>query len=225
MPTILEWFDVTQWWADNHWMLQRLGCALVISMAIGLEREVRDKPAGLRTMILICLGACVFAMVSESVHQGRADATRIAAQVVSGVGFLGAGAILRGQTGIYGLTTAASIWGIAAVGVACGFGLFDLAILTGAMALLVLGLFQYVTAYIDARRSVERYRIATLNPEIRFKALDPLFDEARLKIVHRDCYQEGDEFIYVIRAMGHVSRHTRLREVLMHTSGLTLRRS
>ena len=101
---------------------QRVAMAMVIGVLVGLEREVRDKPAGLRTIVLISVGACVFALVSEKMGGPGTDRTRIAAQIVTGVGFLGAGAILREARAVYGLTTAATIWMAAALGMACGFG-------------------------------------------------------------------------------------------------------
>ena len=96
---------------------------------IGLERQLHDKPAGLRTNILICLGAAVFTLVSKlmAAEDGQST-TRIAAQVVTGIGFLGAGAIIREPKGIHGLTTAATIWLVASIGVACGAGLYELAV-------------------------------------------------------------------------------------------------
>lgn len=89
---------------------------------VGAERERAEKPAGLRTLLLICLGSTVFTLMSMDGALGAGDRTRIAAQIVTGVGFLGAGAILRERGGIVGLTTAASIWMVAAVGIVVGAG-------------------------------------------------------------------------------------------------------
>jgi len=96
---------------------------------IGLERQIDGKPAGVRTNILICLGATVFTLVSKLMAVGDGESTtRIAAQVVTGIGFLGAGAIIREPKGVHGLTTAATIWLVASIGVACGAGLYALAV-------------------------------------------------------------------------------------------------
>src|SRR5262245_51128737 len=108
--------EVQQWIGEHGWALQRLTAAGLIGMVVGLERELRDKPAGIRTMILISVGSCLFAMISQRMGAANADPTRIAAQIVTGVGFLGAGAILRDARTIFGLTTAATIWMLAAVG-------------------------------------------------------------------------------------------------------------
>ena len=114
-------------------LLLRIVLSIIIGFAIGLERELHEKPAGLRTMILICAGACLFTIISVLMVGQNVDNTRIAAQIITGVGFLGAGTVLRDKKGgVKGLTTAASIWMSSALGMSCGFGLFSLA-LTGAL--------------------------------------------------------------------------------------------
>ena len=118
--------------------------AVIFGGAVGLEREISGKAAGLRTNVLICLGAAAFTIISRQMAAGAADSlTRIAAQVVTGVGFLGAGAIIVDRGGIYGLTTAATIWLVASIGMACGAHLYALAALVTFIALgVLLGLAQ-----------------------------------------------------------------------------------
>lgn len=111
--------------------------ALLFGAALGLERELSGKAAGLRTNVLICLGAAVFTIISRRMGEGD-SVTRIAAQVVSGIGFLGAGAIIQDRAGVKGLTTAATIWLVASVGVACGAGYYGLAFITAFAAVIVL---------------------------------------------------------------------------------------
>jgi len=115
---------------------------------IGIEREFRRKAAGLRTNVLICVGAAVFTIISRKMGgAGEQSVTRIAAQIVTGVGFLGAGAIVRDRAGVLGLTTAATIWLVASIGMACGAGFFKLASATTVLAILVLiGLSKIETA-------------------------------------------------------------------------------
>jgi len=113
--------------------------AVIFGGAIGLEREIRGKAAGLRTNVLICLGAAVFTIISRQMGAGQEGAmTRIAAGVVTGVGFLGAGAIIRERTGVHGLTTAATIWLVASIGMACGAGFYTLAVISTVIAVVVL---------------------------------------------------------------------------------------
>ena len=96
--------------------------AVLCGAIVGTERERQDKPAGLRTLILICLGSTVFTMVSYAFTSTTGDSGRVAAQIVTGVGFLGAGAILHSRTTVSGMTTAAAIWMMAAIGITVGVG-------------------------------------------------------------------------------------------------------
>ena len=144
-------------------LLARLVLAVVLGGLIGLEREWAGKHAGLRTNILICLGSALFTEISVSTAflanaaneaQGipfRADPARIAANVVTGVGFLGGGAILRGGGSITGLTTAATIWVVAAVGMAAGAGAYITSIGTTALVLFILFPLRRIERYIARR--------------------------------------------------------------------------
>jgi putative Mg2+ transporter-C (MgtC) family protein len=127
-------------------VLLRLFVAASLGGAIGLERELRERQAGLRTHLVVCVGAALFTLVSaygfeDIVSAGRvvADPTRIAAQIVSGIGFLGAGAIIRQGLSVRGLTTAATLWLVAAIGMASGAGYWDGALIATAGALITLG--------------------------------------------------------------------------------------
>ena len=100
----------------------RLLLAALLSTVIGLERERRDSPAGLRTHMMVGLGACLFTLLSVYAFPGSEDRARVAAQIVTGIGCLGAGTIIQGKRNVHQLTTAASIWATAAVGMAVGTG-------------------------------------------------------------------------------------------------------
>lgn len=123
-------------WKTEAMMAAQAILAAFLGGLIGWEREQHGREAGIRTYAAVCLGACVFGLVSSHVP-GLGDETRIAAQAVSGVGFLGAGVILRDQGRVTGLTTAGTLWATAAVGLAIAFSMFVLGILT---ALLIFGL-------------------------------------------------------------------------------------
>jgi putative Mg2+ transporter-C (MgtC) family protein len=112
--------------------------AVCCGTAIGFERQLKHKPAGLRTNVLICLGAAVFTIISARMAGDKDAITRIAAQIVTGVGFLGAGAVIQDRGGIFGLTTAATIWLVASIGMACGAKLYALAIISTLIAIIVL---------------------------------------------------------------------------------------
>ena len=131
-------------------LLERLLLAAALGGALGLERELRQKSAGLRTNILIAMGSAIFTLMSIDVSKGAGgDSTRIASGIVTGIGFIGAGAIMRTGAGVKGLTTAAMIWVNAAIGVAVGGGEYHLAIIATAVALAVLVLLGPVERAID----------------------------------------------------------------------------
>jgi putative Mg2+ transporter-C (MgtC) family protein len=143
-------------------VLLRLFVAAALGGAIGVERELRERQAGLRTHLVVSVGAALFTLVSaygfqDVLSQGRvvADPTRIAAQIVSGIGFLGAGAIIRQGLSVRGLTTAASLWLVAAIGMASGAGFWAGAVLATAGALLTLGPLR-----VGAFRLLRRFRPA-----------------------------------------------------------------
>lgn len=107
----------------------RLACAMLVGLIIGTEREYTNRPAGMRTHVLVALGACVVAITGELLYHGySADPGRLAAQVITGVGFLGAGTILREGLHVKGLTTAASVWTVACLGIAAGYGYYAIAL-------------------------------------------------------------------------------------------------
>jgi putative Mg2+ transporter-C (MgtC) family protein len=121
-------------------VLARLAAGAGLGAAVGIEREVRDREAGIRTHLLVALGATLFTLVSAYGFGefGTTDPTRIAAQIVTGIGFLGAGAIIREGLSVRGLTTAGSLWVVAGVGMACGAGYYWPAIVAAALTILAL---------------------------------------------------------------------------------------
>ncbi|MHB8642086.1 MAG: MgtC/SapB family protein [Gaiellaceae bacterium] len=131
-------------WDGN---LERLAIAAALGGAIGFERELREREAGLRTHLIVCVGAALFTIVSAYGFEGflssgqpvvRADPTRIAAQIVTGIGFLGAGAIIRQGLTVRGLTTAATLWVAAAIGIAAGAGYYAGAVVATGITLFAL---------------------------------------------------------------------------------------
>jgi putative Mg2+ transporter-C (MgtC) family protein len=140
----------------------RLVVAAALGAAVGLERELREREAGLRTHMLVSLGSALFTLASaygfnEFLVNGgavvRADPTRIAAQIVTGIGFIGAGAIIRQGGSVRGVTTAATLWVVAAIGLATGAGYWEAAILTTGLVVLALGPLRLI-----AYRLLERFR-------------------------------------------------------------------
>ena len=129
----------------------RLILAAGLGAAIGLEREYRQKPAGLRTNILIAVGAALFTIISLTLTGGADDRSRVAGQIVTGIGFLGGGAIMRYRDTVHGMTTAATIWVNAAIGAAAGAGQYALAAFTAALTLVVLVVLPPIETYFERR--------------------------------------------------------------------------
>lgn len=139
MEALTDIFDLS--------IMIRIFSAMLLGFAVGLEREMTNKYAGLRTNILVCLGACVFTLISiygfpmvsvTGEEFGTRDTARVAAQVVTGIGFIGGGTVLRHGATVFGLTTAATLWMSASIGMACGAGMYGVAILSTVVAILVL---------------------------------------------------------------------------------------
>jgi putative Mg2+ transporter-C (MgtC) family protein len=130
----------------------RLVVGLLLGAAIGFERELHRQPAGFRTHALVALGSALFTIISAYGFVGSTvDPTRIAAQIVSGIGFIGAGTILQHRGNIRGLTTAASLWAVAAIGMAAGAGLLAMAVIGAVLILGVLSLLENVEDFMHRR--------------------------------------------------------------------------
>ena len=150
----------------NEWlMLLRVVLAVVAGTAIGMERTLRYKDAGIRTHALICGGAALFVLVSQYGFGGDYDASRVASTIVSGIGFLGAGMILHKRVHIHGLTTAAGMWATAAIGMAMGTGMYFLAI-GSTILLIIVQLILIIEGRIFRTRNWRAYKVVyVLTPE------------------------------------------------------------
>ncbi len=153
-------------------MILRVALAAVLGAALGVEREVQHKTAGLRTHTLVAAGAALFSVAGASAAVDGADPTRIAAQVVTGIGFIGAGGMIRTGFTMTGITTAATLWFAAAVGVATGFGLYAVAATALVIALVAMVGFAPVRGYI------RRGKVQPLEIEyhVGHGTLTPLFE-------------------------------------------------
>jgi putative Mg2+ transporter-C (MgtC) family protein len=153
--------------SPDHVIL-RLLLAAGLGAAIGIEREYRRKPAGLRTNILIAVGSALFTILSVDIARGSGSPDRIAAQIVTGVGFLGGGAILRSGQSVHGMTTAATIWVNAAVGMAAGAGEPALAASATLLTLVVLAVLPPVEGYFERRTGAPNCHVPEPSePELR----------------------------------------------------------
>jgi len=145
-------------------LLLQLVLSVLLGGAIGLERELRGKPAGLRTNVLICVAATLFTELSIHSALGRGDPGRVAAQVLTGVGFIGAGTILHMRGAVTGLTSAATIWVVTAVGMAVGASAYAEAVGGTALVMLVLGGLRWVEGAV-ARQTTTSHLLIHTRPE------------------------------------------------------------
>jgi len=195
----------------------KLGIAVLMGGAIGLERQIAGKPAGLRTNILICLGSTLLMDLSIRIAgaDGRVgDPARLAAQVVVGIGFLGAGTIMQSKGTISGLTSAATIWVVAAIGLTIGAGHFVEGLGAGAMVLIVL----QVLGNLEHRLvRTQRTVPATLRAAVRadFAPLEQLLHESGLKVVDRTTYDHPRDRVFELRLRGPAPQFEVARELLL----------
>lgn len=191
--------------------LNKLFLAVLLGGLIGFEREIHAKAAGLRTITLITLGAALFTMLST-----RYVDDRVVANIVTGVGFLGAGAILFSEGKVKGLTTASSIWVAAALGMAIGLGEFSLAIFSAGLVLLVLWLFTRLDRLVDVLgRDLRTYEIFTREKPGKLEAIEAAFGKFHLKIIRsrrkKSPGQVGGEW----EVRGALKNHSQMMEMLL----------
>jgi putative Mg2+ transporter-C (MgtC) family protein len=179
----------------NSIIVLKLVLAMLCGGAIGFERELNRKPAGLRTNVLICFGAALYMIVSRHISGGAAftDPARLAAQVVAGIGFLGAGVILQARGSVTGLTTAATIFVVGAVGIAIGEGLFALAIFSTLSIILVLVLLRKAERVAIRKARLFHYHLKTSDPAEFLEALLDLLEKEGLRLEDFDVKELSDQ--------------------------------
>lgn len=185
----------------------RLLCAMVVGTLIGLEREYTHRPAGLRTHILVALGACVVSILGEMLflHYSALGATpdpaRLSAQVITGVGFLGAGTIMKEGVSVKGLTTAASVWAVACLGIAAGFGYYALAIVGMLFTLATLTIFEALQRRFVHKRSAEdHYLVIAQDVEAALERINAAAASPKINIFDLNAQKQGDAYRITFRA-------------------------
>ncbi|MDQ0595278.1 putative Mg2+ transporter-C (MgtC) family protein [Chryseobacterium ginsenosidimutans] len=178
----------------DHYIIQNelllIFISVILGIMIGTEREYRNKSAGLRTFILVCFGSCLFTILSIKI--GVANPDRLAANIITGIGFLGAGVIFKGDNKIDGITTATTIWATASIGMAVGSGYFYIALLGTVLVLLILSSLTYFERFIDRKHKIREYKIAVTNYH-DIKHCEELFIKSHLKfILSKQQYTQGN---------------------------------
>ncbi len=192
----------------------KLLLAMALGGIIGIERELRSKSAGFRTLILICLGATMFTIYSQFLGKGN-NADRIASNVVVGIGFIGAGVIFKGDRGVNGITTAASIWLTAAVGVGVGCGYYFVAVLGCVLVLTTLFLFSILDGYLDRLNQIREYNIEYAYEANNQHKYEKLFSKYGLSVKARSQKKQGNMIRGSWIVMGKESRHHHFIEVIL----------
>ena len=185
----------------------RLFCAMIVGTLIGLEREYTHRPAGLRTHILVALGACVVSVLGEMLFLQYAqmgatpDPARLSAQVITGVGFLGAGTIMKEGVNVKGLTTAASVWAVACLGIAAGFGFYAVALAGMLFTLVTLTLFEALQRKLMHNHSVEdRFLIYATDLAAALKVINTTAASPKITILDLDAVRQGEGYRITFRA-------------------------
>ncbi len=192
----------------------RVGLAILVGGLIGVEREYREKTAGFRTITLITLGAAMFTIFSLKIGD-PSNPDRIAANIVTGIGFLGAGAILHGEHGVSGITTAATIWLAAALGMGIGAGYYLITLISAPVILVVLWLFVRIEDWIGRHRSEREYEVVVSANSAKLDEIDALFAQSGLRLKNHHCLKLRDGFSCHWMASGSPEKHGQLVEKLL----------
>lgn len=185
----------------------RLLCAMIVGMVIGTEREYTNRPAGMRTHILVALGACAVMLTGQTIfvqysaYGATPDPSRLSAQVITGVGFLGAGTILREGTNVKGLTTAASLWAVACLGIASGAGYYAIALAGMVFIFITLTFFEALQdKLVGPDASLHRYDLEVKDISEGLAAINTHALRQRAAIRDMLTRQEGDRWHITFRA-------------------------
>ena len=192
--------------------------AVAIGAIIGAEREYHSKSAGLRTMIMVSLSSCLFTIISLKI--GVANPDRLAANVLTGLGFLGAGVILKDDNRIFGITTATTIWMTAALGMAVGAGYELLSIWATFIVMVVLVLLMYVQRGIESLNQERNYEIVCPFDENDSNHYEMLFKRYKLKVVHSSQKKVDQQIVGRWILMGSAKNHQELTQYLLNDKNI-----
>jgi putative Mg2+ transporter-C (MgtC) family protein len=185
--------------------------SVLIGLLIGIEREYRNKSAGLRTFILVSFGSCLFTILSLKI--GLANPDRLAANIITGIGFLGAGVIFKEDNKVSGITTATTIWAAASLGMCVGAGYIFLAFIGVGLVLMILALLTYLQTYIDNYHKIKDYELQT-SSEADFEHTEQLIRRMGFKAVIVSQRYNKESLNTVWRLTGNVTKHREFVETV-----------
>jgi putative Mg2+ transporter-C (MgtC) family protein len=188
--------------------------AMFIGLIIGAEREYRNKTAGLRTLMLVTVGSCIFTMLSIKI--GVANPDRLAANIITGIGFLGAGAIFKDDNHVNGLTTATAIWACAALGMCIGANYILLSFVGAISVLIVLSLLIYPEEYIDKKNKIRNYRTVCHYKNETLKRYEDLFEKQHLKPIRGKQCRIDSEITGTWKVSGSEENHQAIIKILLN---------
>ena len=198
----------------DYEILVRFLLAALWGGIVGAERQYRSKSAGFRTMIMISMGACFFTMMSVWIGAGN-NPDRIASNIVTGIGFLGAGVIFRGDNRVNGITTAATIWTVAAVGMGIGAGYYFAAACASLLILLVLAVLPYIENLIDKLNQSKIYLIKCAYSENAVQHFEQLLQQNNLRYKLTNQVKEVNELSTTWQVQGHAKNQQQFINVVV----------
>jgi putative Mg2+ transporter-C (MgtC) family protein len=199
--------------------LARLTLAAILGGVIGLERQLRHRPAGLRTHIFICFGAAMFTVLSRQLAGVESDSARIAAQIIPGIGFIGAGSILHARASVTGLTTAATLFVVAGIGMAAGGGLYLTAIFATGLILIALVLLGRIEAAFSLKMFVATYQVTGRNVDGMLREVNRILDVEQLAMQSIHIANADPDFRMVF-AVNCEYEQQRVISILLHESNV-----
>ena len=200
----------------NLELLLQLLLAVLLGGAVGIERELKGKPAGLRTNILICMGAVLFTSLSVRLAQGRGDPGRLAAQILTGVGFIGAGTILHTRGAVTGLTSAATIWVVTAIGVALGSRAYLEALGTTVLVMVVLAGLGRFEEFLARQATTTRLIVHARPHPTAVQELEALVRRTGLEVVETATRQENVDLVVELKLQGFQRLHEEAMIAILH---------
>jgi putative Mg2+ transporter-C (MgtC) family protein len=209
--TLPNHFSTIEQLAFSQGTITRLLMACAMGAVVGIEREARHKASGLRTNILICMGAALFTMMSEVLAgENSPNKGQVASNIVQGIGFLGAGLILHGRNRVLGLTSAATVWVVAAIGMTCGAGLYVEAAISTGIVFVSLRFIGLLEARSKWKAYVMLYEVRGADENTMFEGIFRVLDRERLRlnILERDKVGQQERVIFGISAT--TARHKEL---------------
>lgn len=202
----------------NHEDLFLIFLSIIIGLVIGAEREYKNKAAGLRTLMLVSVGSCTFTILSLKI--GFANPDRLAANIVTGIGFLGAGAIFKDENRVNGITTACTIWVMAALGMCIGSGHIYLGMLSAAAVVFVLLSLIPLERWIETTNKIITYRITTAYEKGTAGRFEKLFADFKLRSMIVAQVKHNETLTITWRIRGHKKNHQELTAFLLNDAAI-----